>query len=410
MYGEQSSKPKIYSMTPEAGSIDDGFWPAQANITTIAENTLDQNIYAARLVSTYAEVKDASGPFIQQNGYVVYTIERLGLQAGTFSVSVTPLGSNFQTVGGGNSHTGMTELQNIKDSISFSLVNGLSPGTVIKFLLNVNNGSYTTYDTITRVYGTPLTIFTDNCTNTTQWTGTWGNSASYYVSSAKSITDSPIGNYATSSNTKTTTISTINLTTAVAAYLEYYARWEIEKNYDYTEIQISINNGVSFTPLCAKYTHDGNSNQDLGKPLYDGFQRVWVKESVDLSAYIGQNIKLRFNMVAGGGVEYDGFYFDDITVKIVNASGTGINQTAVQNEELQLYPNPNNGSFVVAFVNSAPSSSLITITNILGEVVLTQSNLKMSNEINLQGIAKGTYFIKVQTPDKTYIRKIFIAE
>ncbi len=408
MYGEQVSKPKIYSMTPEAGSTDDGFWPAQANITKIAENTLNQNIYAARLVSTYAEVKDASGPFIQQNGYVVYTIERLGLQSGTFSVSITPIGSNFQTVGGGNSHLGMTELQSIKDSIGFTLVSGLTPGTVVKFLLNVNNGSYTSSDTITRVYGIPVTVFTDNCSTLTQWTGTWGNSTTQYVSPAKSITDSPVGNYATSSNTKTTTVSTINLTTAVAAYLEYYARWEIEKNYDYAEVQVTTN-GTVFTPLCAKYTHDGNSNQDNSKPLYDGFQRKWVKESIDLSAYLGQNIKLRFNMVADGGVEYDGFYFDDITVKIVNTAGIGINQTTTQENELQLYPNPNNGSFVVSFIGSAPSSSAITVTNVLGETVLTQSNLKMTNEINLQGISKGTYFIKVQTPGKTYIRKILIS-
>jgi len=410
MYGEQISKPKIFAMTPEAGSTDDGFWPAQANITTIAENTLDQNIYAARLVSTYAEVKDASGPFIQQNGYVVYNIERLGLQPGTFSVSITPLGSNFQTVGGGNSHAGMTELQNIKDSISFSLVNGLTPGTVVKFLLNVNNGSYTSSDTITRVYGIPVTVFSDDCANTTQWTVTWGNSSTQYVSPSKSITDSPLGNYATSSNTKTTTLLNVSLANTVAAYLEYYAQWQIEKNYDYAEVQISTNNGTTFTPLCAKYTHNGNSNQDLGKPLYDGFQRKWVKESIDLSAYLGQNIKLRFNMVADGGVEYDGFYFDDITVKIVNAAGVGISQTIAQENELHLYPNPNNGSFVVSFIGSAPSTSVITVTNVLGEVVLSQNNLKMTNEINLQNIAKGTYFIKVQTTDKTYIRKMLVGD
>ncbi len=193
MYGEQISKPKILAMTPEAGSTDDGFWPLQANITPIAENTLDQNIYAARLVATYAEVKDVSGPFIQQNGYIVYDIERLGLQAGTFSVSVTPLGSNFQTIGGGNVHAGLTVLQTKQDSISFSLINGLSPGTVIKFLLNVNNGSYTSSDTIIRVYGTPVTIFTDNCSTTSLWTGTWGNSAGQYVSPSKSTTDSPSG-------------------------------------------------------------------------------------------------------------------------------------------------------------------------------------------------------------------------
>lgn len=408
MYGEQSSKPKIYAMTPEAGSVDDGFWPAQVNIIPIARNTLDQNIYAARLTATYAEVKDISGPFIQQNGHFVYNIERLGLQPGTFNVSIVPLGGNFQSVGSGNTHAGMTELQNIKDSISFSLINGLTPGTVVRFLLNVNNGFYTSTDTITRIYGTPVTVFTDNCTNTLQWTGTWGLSTSQYVSPSKSITDSPAGDYATNANTKTTTTSNISLSGAVAAYLEYYAQWQIEKNWDYTEIQISTNNGASFTPLCGKYTHDGNSNQDLGKPLYDGFQRKWVKESIDLGAYLGQNIKLRFNLVADGGTEYDGFYFDDINVKVINPSGAGVNQ-AVQENNLQLYPNPNNGKFLLTLNDNASETMKISVSNILGETIFfSERNAGKVNELDLSAMSEGTYFVQVKTSGKNYVEKIII--
>ncbi len=179
-------------------------------------------------------------------------------------------------------------------------------------------------------------------------------------------------------------------------------------NWDFAEILVSNNNGFSFTPLCGKYTHNGNSSQDSAKPLYDGFQRKWVKESIDLSAYLGQNIKLRFKMVADGGVEYDGFYFDDITVKIINPTGVGIDQNMQLENNMQLYPNPNAGSFVVSFMNPVPATYVITITNVLGEVVFVQNNLKMVNEINLQSLAKGTYFVKVQTSDKTYIRKVFI--
>jgi carboxypeptidase T len=411
MYGEQVSKPKILAMTPEAGSVDDGFWPVTANIIPIAENTLNQNIYAARLVATYAEVKDVNGPFIQQNGYIVYNIERLGLQPGTFSVSVSGLGGNFQTIGSGNSHAGMTELQSLKDSISFSLINGLTPGTVVKFLLNVNNGSYTSTDTITRVYGTPITVFTDNCSNLSQWTGTWGNSTTQFVSPAKSITDSPVGTYATGSNTKTTTISNISLAGAVAAYLEYYAQWQIEKNYDYAEIQISTNNGTTFSPLCARYTHNGNSNQDNLKPLYDGFQRVWVKERIDLAPYLGQSIKLRFNMVADGGVEYDGFYFDDITVKVINPSIGIANQTSLENN-LQLYPNPTTGKFVLALNDNTSGPVKISVSNLLGEIIFSaeRTNLEKLYEIDLSAVSNGTYFVHVQTSAKNYTQKVVVGK
>jgi len=411
MYGEQVSKPKIFSMTPEAGTVDDGFWPALSNITPIAENTLDQNLYAARLVSAYAEVKDAGGPYIPQSGYIKYSIKRLGLQASNFTVSVTPLDGNFQSVGASNSHNGMTHLQSSSDSISFTLISGITPGDPVKFLLSVNNGGYTSSDTITRVYGNPITVFSDNCSFTTQWTGTsWGTSTKYAVSPTKSLTDSPTGDYGTNINKSYTTVPTINLTTAAAAYLEYYARWELEKNWDYVEINAGIN-GANYTPLCALYTHPGNSAQDSAQPLYDGFQRAWVKERIDLAAYLGQNIKLRFTIVSDGGVEYDGFYFDDITVKILDTSSTTIGQVISSENKFQVYPNPNPGIFTYAFSNS-PGAVHFEVLDLLGKIVY-QADIpagRLQGEIRLPFIGAGTYLLKVKGGDQDFFQKLFITK
>ncbi|HKC66616.1 MAG TPA: M14 family zinc carboxypeptidase, partial [Bacteroidia bacterium] len=410
MYGEKATKPKIIAMTPETDSPDDGFWPALANITPLAENTVDQNFYAARLTAAYAEAADISGPFISQSGYITYNIQRLGLQPGTFSVSITPVGSSFQSVGAGKTYTGMTELQTITDSISFTLINSLAPASTVQFLLNVNNGGYTHTDTITRVVGTPVVAFADNCNTTTQWTGTWGISTVNFVSPTGSITDSPNGLYATNANTKTTTISTINLTDALAAYLQFSARWEVERGYDYVEVQASTN-GTTFTPLCGKYTHTGNSSQDDQQPLYDGIQDAWLKETIDLSAYLGQNIKLRFNLVSDGGVDYDGLYFDDISVQKITASSNAINQIAGQTAQISLYPNPNNGSFILNFNPVSSESYKITVYNILGEEIYSteQNNAEKSlPEINLTNAANGTYFVHIQGTDLNYVQKIMV--
>ncbi|MEO8760209.1 MAG: M14 family metallopeptidase, partial [Bacteroidia bacterium] len=214
MYGEKGTKPKILAMTPETGSPDDGFWPVAANIIPLAEKVMDQNFYAARLTAAYAEVDDISGPFISQSGYIKYNIQRLGLEPGTFSVSITPIGSSFQSVGTGKTYSTLAELQTVTDSISFTLVNGLAAASTVQFLLNVNNGGYTSTDTITRVVGVPVVAFIDNCNSTAQWTGTWGISTVNFVSPTGSITDSPIGLYATNTNKSTTTTAYINLTDA----------------------------------------------------------------------------------------------------------------------------------------------------------------------------------------------------
>jgi carboxypeptidase T len=410
MYGEKSTKPQILAMTPESGSPDDGFWPVLANITPLAENVMDQNFYAARLTAAYAEVDDISGPFISQSGYIKYNIQRLGLQPGTFSVSITPVGSSFQSVGAGKTYSSMIELQTITDSINFTLVNGLSPATTVQFLLNVNNGGYTRTDTITRVVGTPVIAFVDNCNSISQWTGTWGISTVNFVSPTGSITDSPIGNYADNSTTQTTTISNINLTDAIAAYLQFDARWEVERGYDYVEIQASTN-GTTFTPLCGKYTHTGNSSQDNQQPLYDGIQDAWVRETIDLAAYLGQNIKLQFYLKSDAGTNYDGLYFDDLSVQKITSTSNGIAQIINQTAQVSIYPNPNNGSFVLHFNSTNSENYKITVSNILGEEVYnTQQNstTKALQEINLNNAANGTYFVHIQATDLNYVQKIMV--
>ena len=85
----------------------------------------------------------------------------------------------------------------------------------------------------------------------------------------------------------------------------------------YVQLEISTNGGSSWIPQCGKYTKTGSSNQATGEPLYDGFQSNWVKEEINLSDYLGQNIMARFTIIADGGVREDGFYFDDFEINVV---------------------------------------------------------------------------------------------
>lgn len=407
MYGEQSSKPKIFAMTPEAGSMDHGFWPASSDIIPIAQTTMDQNIHAARLAGAYAEVKDEGSAFIQQSGYIRYNIKRLGLQNATFTVSVTPLGSAFQSVGAAQVHAGLTHLQSITDSISYSLISGQTPGAPLQFLLSVNNGGIILSDTITRVFGSPVTIFSDNCSTSTQWAGAWGTTTQHFVSASSSMTDSPGSDYPSGTYETFTTVSNLNLGTAVAAYLEYYARWELEKNWDYAELLVSVNGGA-FAPVCAPLTHEGNSYQDPGQPLYDGFQRYWVKERVDLSAYLGQNIRLGFLIVSDNAVEYDGFYFDDVLVRVIDTASTSVTQISAQSG-FTVFPNPAAGVFTVV-KDDSHAEGVLKIAGVLGETVLTRAVSRGEKEIqvDMHALPGGVYFVELRVGRHTQRTKLIL--
>jgi uncharacterized repeat protein (TIGR03803 family) len=60
------------------------------------------------------------------------------------------------------------------------------------------------------------------------------------------------------------------------------------------------------------------------------------------------------------------------------------------NKTLLIYPNPNNGNFII----ETEDETTVTIANVLSEVVLTQHLQKGKNEINLSNQSSGIYFIK----------------
>ncbi len=83
------------------------------------------------------------------------------------------------------------------------------------------------------------------------------------------------------------------------------------------------------------------------------------------------------------------------------------------NADIKLYPNPNNGLFRLAINGLEGSQNAeLEITNLLGEVVYNttthSSNGVILQDINLQNVAPGTYFVRIITADKVYNTKTMI--
>lgn len=97
----------------------------------------------------------------------------------------------------------------------------------------------------------------------------------------------------------------------------------------------------------------------------------------------------------------------------VDVGVTGIAPVATAEENVKLYPNPNNGTFKLT-INGMENSrnAELQVTNILGEVVY-QSTAQITNgmiqqDINLQNINTGTYFVRIITPNKVFNTKTII--
>ena len=414
MYGEQDTKEKILAYTPEVGGNNDGFWPSTSRIVPLCQNQMWQNIHAARLVGKYAKVTDQSPIALEElTGYLRYNIKRLGLtDCDTFTVSIQPVDPSILTTGDAHYHENMSLLQAIDDSISFQLAAGTESGTTFKYILSVDNGEYILSDTISKVYGSEVVVFEDDCEDMDNWASSrWNITTEDYYSPVASITDSPNKNY---NNNQTSTIlldTTIDLSNISMAFLNFWAKWDIEAGYDYLQVSaINVNSGT-WIPLSGNYTVPGNSNQAEGEPLYDGQQNEWVKEKMSLSAFANDTITLRFQLKSDSYEVRDGFYFDDLTVTVIGAV-TGINNKPSSGKIYvsDVYPNPADEQLSVAYNLNGNKNAAYQLLSLTGSTVLSGSitNNQGVLHLNTGQLPAGIYYFRLSTNHESMVRKVII--
>lgn len=400
-----SNKPKIFAITPEIGGSNHGFWPASNEIEGLCKEMLLPNLMVAQLSHKYSVVKDESPSFIESmTGYFNYSAERLGIEDGAFLISIEPL-KGIQTVGSINNHT-LNLKGRLLDSISFSLNPLLQFGDNIQYVIVADYGNWEHRDTIVKRYGAISLQISDDCSSLNNWTGDWNTSITDYHSGFSAFTDSPFGNYQGASISQFKLNQKIDLRYAASPILSFYAKWQIESNYDYCQFQVSTDNGKSWQSQCGKYTSIGvgtiaGGNQPNNQPVYDGNQYEWVREEIDLSDYLDQEINIRFLLKSDNGLEKDGFYFDDFKVKY------NFDQNAsIENVDFQLnaFPNPTSNSTLISFSNLIESGEL-GIFDQSGKCVLNRviSSNEMNVNIDSSFLPSGVYLVKLMN-SKLYSR------
>ena len=319
MYGDQSTKNKIISMTPECGDEIDFFWPASSKIIPISRQNLTQNIQTALFAGKYATVEDISPKiYKRKSDYIHFSVKRFGLSnGGNFSVSISPI-TNIASVGNTKTYNNISILETISDSISFDLNSAINESQEFAFALTINNGSFSITDTITKTYGSSNMVFSDSLNSLANWTTSgWQITSSTFSSAPSSLTDSPNGSYSNNTNNIITLKTPINLANFSAASLSFKAKWDIESGIDYAQVLISTNNGSSWSSMCGKYSRSSTIKQDNYQPIYDGIQKDWVTENINLKDFLGKQILIRFRVVSDDVITKDGFYIDDIAVTAV---------------------------------------------------------------------------------------------
>ncbi|MFL7890695.1 MAG: hypothetical protein AB8I56_01400 [Anaerolineales bacterium] len=95
--------------------------------------------------------------------------------------------------------------------------------------------------------------------------------------------------------------------------LSYFTWYDLEQDYDYIYLEIS-EDGETWKILD---TPSGTSEDPSGNSFgwgYNGASNGWVQESIDLSAYSGKQVQIRFEYVTDAAVHGEGMVIDDIEI------------------------------------------------------------------------------------------------
>jgi hypothetical protein len=309
-YGTTTGHPAIYSMSNEIGTY--GFWPPESNRGPEFQENVYAHLYLMRIagpyLSAHTPVVNASAKTILpgQSGTLSFSIENQSVATSALGVSVTVTTSDpwvqFQA-----SERSLGSIASLATAtlaaspIPFTVDAACPAGHQVTFTATVHMGSDDMVFPLSFPVGTAPLLFSDTLeAGTGNWTltGNWATTTTQAHSPTRSLTDTPAGIYANNAS------SSAQLNgTRLATKLRFWHRYSTESGYDYGKVQVSANGGA-WTTLTQ----------------YSGLLTTWTQVTIDLGAYTGQNLAIRFLLTTDSSVTDDGWYIDDVELDGMSAA------------------------------------------------------------------------------------------
>ena len=127
-------------------------------------------------------------------------------------------------------------------------------------------------------------------------------------------------NYSASSNSRLETPVVTVPTSGPYATLTFWQWYASEANYDGGNVKISTDGGATWTLLNGDVAYNGTSKSTTAGIPLEAFWtgtttgNFWHKVTVNLTAYRGVPVKIRFHFGADGSFQYAGWYVDDVMI------------------------------------------------------------------------------------------------
>ncbi|MFT5891963.1 MAG: chitodextrinase, partial [Dokdonia sp.] len=269
-------------------------------------------------------------------------------------------------------------------------------------------------------------FFTDNpdTDGLNNWTNNGWVTTSDAFSGSTALTNAS-GSYGNNDLETLTLANAIDISTAEQAVIQYFAKWDIERDFDFTQVEGSIDDGATWIPLTGTYTKPGSTpdtnpysekssadeaHQPDGEPLYDGdMQDKWSLEEIVIDAANNSTFQgassllVRFvfdsdssNITSGYTTSFAGFTFDDfsiISTILVPPAPQTITFPAIADQLTTAIP---------VTLNATASSGLaVSYTVTSGPATVSGSLLTLdgtSGTVTVEATQEGATFFESATP------------
>lgn len=318
MYGDLG----IYAFTTEIGTDDDGFWPITSRIEPLAKENLGPNLYFAEAagVMVRPDISYTASSILLSSGEDVactLKIKNKGLLATEDDVTVRIYADSPVLAVTPSEFSSPLLFRMSEAAYDFSVSfreDSVFYGYPVSVIAELNYQGRTFCDTMSVIPGNGTCIAAYTAENgLAPWIGNWqigpeGYSGDYGYDVVPNDNYSDNSEYILTSETLSLPPGGINI-------LEYWATWEIEAQWDWVQLLISTDGGITWQFIRTGHMDpaSGYGMQTTGEFGYDGSSSGWIKELISLPEG-PVSIQFRFVLQSDEAVNDSGFSFDDFLV------------------------------------------------------------------------------------------------
>ncbi len=350
--------------------------------------------------------------------------------------------------------TGVTVLDTLPAGVTFVAGSGSCANTTINGnVVSIPIGTMNTGDVATCTFqvtsaAAPFTVVSledDMESGGANWESTIGTGAVMWGLDSSNPNSGTMAWYAEdidSESDQYLTLKTPITISGVNPALTFWHYYDTESTWDGGVIEISSDQGASWSDLENDIIKNGYNNQlevnpaspISGQRAFTGKSAGYIETIVDLTNYLGMDVQVRFRLGCDGFVGADGWYIDDVKfldlVAITNSACVVSNEgdTACDDAtttitepvssitplsellDVSIYPNPVDELLNIEFNTALIAGLSWNLLAVDGKQILSGALESTGSgfTLNVAELPAGVYLLQFRTDDGTSIHKVII--